>query len=191
MYISYFTTDIRYIKSSQNLIADCLSRPACINAVYAFNSVNLLQIADEQNNEEELQNFISNAPPGFNLSRSEISGSIRTIWCDIASECNRVLVPAYLTKQVFDSIHNLAHTGGPRSLQLIQQRYFWPNMQKQILAFAKTCVACQKAKVARHMTAPLKALSSPDVHFYALHCDIVGPLPITPDGYQYLFTIID
>ena len=68
--------------------------------------IDLFQIADEQNNDEEPQNFIFNAPPSLNLSRCETLGSIRTIWCDIPSQCNRVLVPAYLTKQVFDFIHS-------------------------------------------------------------------------------------
>jgi len=57
--------------------------------------------------------------------------------------------------------------------------------------YAQCCVACQKAKVQRHNVTPLQPFKSPDQRFYFLHCDIVGRLPVTLDGHQYLLTIID
>ena len=68
-------------------------------------------------------------------------------------------------------------------------RFYWPKIRCQILPFSRGCHSCQKAKVlvilSRHGKAP------PDGKFAFLQCDIVGPLPPTPVGFQYRLTIID
>ena len=47
-YISQFTSDIRYIKGVDNVVADCLSRPPEINAIFSHSqSIDVEQIARE------------------------------------------------------------------------------------------------------------------------------------------------
>ena len=66
----------------------------------------------------------------------------------------------------------------------------WHGINKQVGQWAKTCIPCQKAKVHRHVSAPLEHGQLPDRRFQRIHVDIVGPLPIS-QGCTYLFTIID
>ena len=51
-------------------------------------------------------------------------------------------------------------------------------------------MACQKAKIHRHNTAPLATFAEPDSRFSHIHIDIVGPLPPS-SGSTYILTIID
>ncbi|KAJ8389879.1 hypothetical protein AAFF_G00113480 [Aldrovandia affinis] len=50
--------------------------------------------------------------------------------------------------------------------------------------------ACQRAKVHRHIKAPLERFSVPERRFDHVNADLVGPLPPS-HGYTYLFTMVD
>ena len=52
------------------------------------------------------------------------------------------------------------------------------------------CVACQRAKVSKHIVGPLTPLPMPTRRVDSLHVDLVGPLP-TSQGFTYLLMIVD
>ncbi|GBP30473.1 Retrovirus-related Pol polyprotein from transposon 412 [Eumeta japonica] len=76
------------------------------------------------------------------------------------------------------------------SRKLMSERYFWPNMNRDVGNWAKSCIQYQRAKVQRHVISDLGRFS-PSERFGHIHVDIVGPLPTTTDDYKYLLTIID
>ncbi|KAG8178678.1 hypothetical protein JTE90_025599 [Oedothorax gibbosus] len=57
-FISQFTTDIRYIKGSENIVADTLSR---ISSISMPSPIDYEQIAQAQQNDPELQSLLSNS----------------------------------------------------------------------------------------------------------------------------------
>lgn len=73
---------------------------------------------------------------------------------------------------------------------MIQQRYFWPNMRKQVLDWARKCQECQLSKVARHAKNIPNPFAPPEARFDHVHMDLVGPLPLCK-GQKYIVTIID
>jgi transposase InsO family protein len=73
---------------------------------------------------------------------------------------------------------------------MITQRYFWPNMNKDIGIWNKECVVCQKVKVQRHTVTDLGTFPKSE-RFEHVHIDIVGPLPTTSEGYRYVVTMVD
>ena len=59
-----------------------------------------------------------------------------------------------------------------------------------MLAWADSCVACQRAKVHRHTKAPLEPFAVPERRFDHVNIDLVGPLPPS-HGFTYLLTMVD
>ena len=110
---------------------------------------------------------------------------------DISTGAVRALIPECMRKRVFDQIHNLSHPGGKASIDLIKDRFHWKNMKRDINRYVQNCVACRKVKVQRRNVTPLQQFKLPDQRFYSVHCDLVGKLPTTIDGFQYLLTILD
>ncbi len=51
-------------------------------------------------------------------------------------------------------------------------------------------MAYQRAKVHKHIEAPISTFSLPDARFSYVHVDLVGPLPISL-GHRYLLTCVD
>ena len=63
-------------------------------------------------------------------------------------------------------------------------------MRRDITAWTRSCVSCQKSKVHKHIRAPLGTFSTPDARISHVHIDLVGPWPVS-QGSTYLLTCID
>ncbi|PIK47816.1 hypothetical protein BSL78_15316 [Apostichopus japonicus] len=113
-----------------------------------------------------------------------------TIWCDMSTGSPRPFIPKVFRKDIFNSLHSMSHPGIRATRKLITDRFVWPNINKDVRSWAKSCESCQRAKVHRHTTTPLGTFAVPDARFEHIHLDIVGPLPPSR-GYKYLLTVID
>ena len=87
-------------------------------------------------------------------------------------------------------IHSLSHPSIRATIQLVTEKFVWHAMKKDITAWTRTCVSCQRSKVHRHTKASLGSFQQPTRRLGHIHVDIVGPLP-SSEGKRYLFTIID
>ena len=112
------------------------------------------------------------------------------IICDTSTNPPRLFVPMTHRRVVFDTLHHLAHPGPKATVKLISARFFWPNMRRDITAWTRSCVSCQKSKVHKHIRAPLGTFSTPDARFSYVHIDLVGPWLVS-QGFTYLLTCID
>jgi hypothetical protein len=59
------------------------------------------------------------------------------------------------------------------------------------LRTCRDCQECQLRKVTRQPAVATQAILVSEKQFSHLHVDLVGPLPTSPDGFKYIFTIID
>ena len=191
--VAEYTTDIRHIHGRNNTVADVLSRvelgcgQACMSA--GLPDIDLIGMAQAQKSDPAVQAYRT-AITRLVLADVPISDSSVTILCDLSTGTPRPIVPPTWQRKVFDVIHGLAHPGIRATRKMVADRFVWHGMNKQVGMWAKTCLSCQKAKVHRHVSAPLEHGHLPDRRFQQIHVDIVGPLPVSR-GYTYLFTIID
>ena len=102
----------------------------------------------------------------------------------------RPLVPAVLTRTIFDASHKLSHAGSKAMRRLICDRFVWPGMSKDIRQWTRSCLSCQRTKVTTHVRAPVQPLPMPSSRFESLHVDLVGPLPLSQE-FSYLLTVVD
>lgn len=84
----------------------------------------------------------------------------------------------------------MAHPSGASTSQQIRQKFIWPNADRDIRRWARTCLPCQRSKIQRHNHLIPKRIPTPDSRFHQIHLDIIGPLPEVR-GYRYCLTIID
>ncbi len=99
-------------------------------------------------------------------------------------------MPASFRRQVFDLLHGLSHPLIRTSQALLTDRFVWKGISKDMANWAKCCLACQKAKVHKHIKTPLKMFNLPSRRFDHIHIDLVGPLPPS-QGQTHLLTIVD
>ena len=100
-----------------------------------------------------------------------------------------------LTESLLKELHEGicgSHTDG-RSLahRVITQGYWWPNMQREALEYAKKCDQCQEFAPSIHQPGGiLNPLSNP-WSFAQWGLDIVGPFPKTMGNKKYLLVSTD
>lgn len=73
----------------------------------------------------------------------------------------------------------------------IAQNFFWPCQQEDVEQWGSTCPDCQKTQDHKPLTAPLQPTPIIEIPFSQVALDIVGLLPKTSSGYQYILVHID
>jgi len=81
------------------------------------------------------------------------------------------------------------YAGVNKIFQVVQQRYYWPQMFEDIRNYVKTCDDCQRrgGLQKNNIIHPISAKAP----FQRIGIDIVGPLTITRRGNRYIVTAMD
>ena len=98
----------------------------------------------------------------------------------------RVLKPSEVNSILY-AFHEdplAGHFGYAETFRAIKEKYFWPQMGEDIKAYVRSCDICQKRQRPLK-TEPLHPIKVGQA-FDRIGMDIVGPLPLTKRGNQYI-----
>ena len=107
---------------------------------------------------------------------------------------NQLLLPKQCRQKVLQLAHSIplsGHMGRDRTLQRIQQRFYWPSLFQDVDTYCCSCPECQKVSTPKKQRFPLIPLPVMEEPFERIAIDIVGPLPRSHKGYQYVLVICD
>ena len=190
-YISEFTNNVRHLHYDQNVVADALSRVEINKVKFFQEGLNYNEIAKAQRDDVFIKSLIENpSKSSLKISEVKIEDSDQVILCDVSTDKVRPIIPEEFQKVVFDKIHNLAHSGIKATRNLLQRRFVWKNMKKNIPDWVKCYVSCQKGKIIRHSKSPSGQFNIPSGRFENLHVDLAGPLH-SSNGCRYLLTVVE
>lgn len=107
----------------------------------------------------------------------------------------KVLVPANLRSSLLKTNHDdpkASHCGISKNLARIKNQYYWPSMGKEIKDYVRKCEICQVTKypniTMRNVMGKQKEPSRP---WEMISLDLIGPLPRSRKGNNYILVIID
>ena len=204
-YIAEFTTDIQHVAGADNVVADALSRPASpatsssssrpladpcgliAGACPAPQVIDWHGVAERQATCESVR--ATAASPSLHVQTLLHEGAL--LLCDTSTGHVRPILPVVDRETVFQVLHGVAHPGTRATRKLVSARVVWRGMASDLAAWCRSCQQCQRAKVTQQHAAPVQPIPIPQRRFSHVHVDLVGPLPASADGFQYLFTIID
>ena len=169
------------------MVADCLSRPeitAALSPSFTGNAKLVLAQRDDPSIHELSQSMTS-----LKLCERAILNSGLLLLGDTSTGKFRHIIPNSLRTTIFERMHNLSHPGIKATQKLIEERFVWLNMRRDIAEKCRTCISCQQTKITRHQVTPLQHFKTPDARFSHVHVDIVGSLPDS-SGYKYLLTVV-
>ncbi|KAG7668438.1 hypothetical protein KSW81_002322 [Nannochloris sp. 'desiccata'] len=84
------------------------------------------------------------------------------------------------------------HLGRDKTIAAIGTTYTWPGMREDIARYVAECPTCQVVKSSNQVTPGLLSpLDIPCRRWEQIHIDLIGPLPVTPRGFDAIVTIVD
>ena len=129
-YISQFTTDVRHISGSQNVVTDALSRVEAINTP---DPVNYEVIAADQESDAELRMLLKSTSTSLQLVKKVVGKCSKALYCDTSLENTvRPYIPQTHRRAILEQMHGISHPGIRATRRLIVSRFVWPRMKKDI-----------------------------------------------------------
>ena len=106
----------------------------------------------------------------------------------------RICLPKSFTNKALAWAHEsklAGHHGLKSTLKNLSKFCYWPQINAATAKFIDKCKTCLLNKQDKSKKAPI--LSYPNVHYpwTRLNLDLIGPLPVSHNGYRYILTVID
>ena len=197
-YLADYNPRYELIKSSQNQIADTLSRDFYVNTVQidmpTLDEIKLAQREDEKlmpiihNLENSVQQtshtpyFLSN---GLLLRTAYIPRSGKS------TKISQIVVPTKYKPYILAANH-LSHFGFLKTYQAIREKYFWDNMYKETKHYVDSCKYCTEYRSPNRIPpVPLQRNFIATRPMQLISCDFIGKLPTTSKGNCYILTFVD
>jgi len=92
---------------------------------------------------------------------------------------------------LIQKFHALGHFSVESMAKLLwSEGYWWPHMRNDITLEIKKCVECQRFNTAKQGYHPLKSIEAGQPWDH-VQIDLIGPLPMSDNGFQWIMTVID
>ena len=104
----------------------------------------------------------------------------------------QLVIPDSMKDIVLQQLHNQGgHLGISKTTENIKARFYWPGYEQDIQAWISSCQQCQRRNPPQPVPrAPLGTIKTTHP-FEKLSWDIMGPLPTSSKGYQYILVVTD
>jgi hypothetical protein len=124
----------------------CLDPPppstGTVAATAAADPVDFEEMAAEQSHCPEVQRLLG----GTSLKLAFRQTGAQRMAGDISTGSFRPIVPLKFRKDIFAHFHNVAHPRRLASRCIISSRFVWRGFSSDITAWARGCLACQRAR---------------------------------------------
>ena len=186
-FIETFPYVIKYKQGNENVVADALSRRYALIStltakLYGFENIKELYV-----NDHDFANI-------YSACESVAFGKFYRHDGYLFRE-NRICVPKCSMRELLvREAHSgglMGHFGVAKTLDVLIEHFFWPNMRKDVEKLCQTCLACKqaKSKVLPHgLYTPLPIPSEPWVD---ISMDFVLGLPRSKKGKDSVFVVVD
>jgi len=193
-----FEFSIKYIKGTENVLADFASRPPSNglstfdelkrelneSAVHAIVRVDLKDIIRSYHDEE----FVNN---DARIKKKKLSFQDGIYYYRPSKKDKPVvLIPPALRQQLIADVHDLGHVGETRCCRELRRYCFWPGMYQEVKDYVASCRKCLEFKHRPKGNYPMHHIRCTN-RWRVMHMDIVGPFQQSSNKSEYVLTMID
>ena len=105
--------------------------------------------------------------------------------------CLRLFIPKHLRNFVVTQYHDQnGHMDVQKTFDSIRQKYYWPNLFKEINKYVSECTICQTRSLQK-IRPPLQETDIPPYPMAKLSLDLSGPYPTSLSGNKYIIAFVD
>ncbi|KAM2418624.1 hypothetical protein ACFX1W_025288 [Malus domestica] len=189
-FLAEFDYKLEYKQGKENVVADALSRRVELMATVLKPQSHLL---------DRVREGLSHDVQAKNIVEFVKDGKTRRFWLEdglLYTKGKRIYVPKWgsLRKEILKECHDsmwAGHPGTHRTLALVSDAYYWPQMRDDVDSYVKTCLVCQQDKVEQKQPGGLlEPLPTPSRPWECLTMDFITHLPKS-DGCGSIFVVVD
>lgn len=181
-------------KGKENVVPDALSR-----TVPVIDSVDISQCHSSDPWYAKLLGKVSRSPhrfPSWRILEGKLFKNVTPRFPALSAPSDywREVVPRPYRKPLIKNIHeSLLHVGVFKTYNKLTEGYYWPNMRYDVASYIRRCTICHaikpdQSKPPGFMLSKQLSISRP---FELMSADLVGPLPRSRSGNQYIFVVAD
>lgn len=192
--LNAFNFDIKYRKGTINVVPDCLSRIGMVNAVTADSQAQQVDTWYEElmkNVEQDKDQY-----PDFRILNGGLyKNCVTADEMGIRTHRWKRVVPVAMRHDILRRFHDLptaAHLGYDRTINKIQQDYYWPKMAKEVKQYIQSCAICKASKAPTSLQTPTMGATKPArLPWELISIDYVGPMVRSRNGNTVLLVVVD
>ena len=194
--LQQFDFSIKHRKGTENVVPDMLSR-----SVDAVETVDVSDSSFADSTDKwyvQLREKIRRSPrkfPQYRIERDVIRKYVDSKVCGSREQLWKLVVPKDFRLEVISNAHDppiAGHMGVYKTCKRLAERYTWPRMRVDVLRYVLRCRTCAAYKVPSSKPSGQYVAQPTCVGPWQLiSCDLVGPLPRSKSGHQYVFVVSD
>ncbi|GFN86512.1 gypsy retrotransposon integrase-like protein 1 [Plakobranchus ocellatus] len=164
-----------------------------------LNCVPLADVGSRQKVDPTLKDWFNRvgAPPVegvyFTITEGKLLRHYQRAGSDIIN--TTMAVPESLRHLVLQCAHDnclSGHSGFKKTLSNVQAYFSWPSLSNDVHWYTRSCHVCQvRPRVRSDRPAPFQPVTLVEIPFQRVIIDIVGPLPVSQNRYEYILTLVD
>jgi len=185
-------------KGTDNVVPDALSRVDMVDSITISFEIDLdsphfesteyknLIKAIEENQQHTKNLLVENGLVFKKIQESDLlPGDVE--W--------RLWIPQAMADELIENTHNSVagmHGGIKKTLEAISQKFYWPNMARQIGDFIRNCEVCKQTKPPNFIQRPpMGNMAVSERSMQRFYIDLIGPFPRSKKGHIGILIILD
>ncbi|PKU86669.1 RNA-directed DNA polymerase [Dendrobium catenatum] len=188
VFFQRFSFVIKHKAGRVNRVADALSRHAAL----------LIHLQAEVTGLQELKELYADDKDFAQIWKACTNGQPQqdfSVQQGFLFKGNNLCIPdSSWRPQLIKELHSgglAAHAGRDRTLELLQARFYWPHLRRDVVRFVEKCAVCQWYKGMNQNTGLYLPLPVPESIWEDLSLDFVLGLPRTKRGSDSIMVVVD